>query len=77
MRFQNCKGCDERPNEAVVQQRKTLSELMAKVKERKRGDSMSAAGTPAQGTPVEKKEKKEEKKPVAKKMPKILRKSGR
>ena len=61
----------ERPNEAVVQQRKTLSELMAKVKERKRGDSMSAAGTPAQGTPVE---KKEEKKPVAKKMPEDIKK---
>eukprot|EP00439_Symbiodinium_sp_Y106_P025859 s5702_g3.t1 len=61
----------ERPNEAVVQQRKTLSELMAKVKERKRGDSMSAAGTPAQGTPGE---KKEEKKPVAKKMPEDIRK---
>ena len=61
----------ERPNEAVVQQCKTLSELMAKVKERKRGDSMSAAGTPAQGTPVE---KKEEKKPVAKKMPEDIKK---
>ena len=61
----------ERPNEAVVQQRKTLSELMAKVKERKRGDSMSAAGTPAQGTPGE---KKEEKKPVAKKMPEDIKK---
>ena len=54
-----------------MQQRKTLSELMAKVKERKRGDSMSAAGTPAQGTPVE---KKEEKKPVAKKMPEDIKK---
>eukprot|EP00439_Symbiodinium_sp_Y106_P014348 s9866_g2.t1 len=61
----------QRPNEAVVQQRKTLSEIMAKVKERKRGDSMSAAGTPAQGTPGE---KKEEKKPVAKKMPEDIKK---
>ena len=54
-----------------MQQRKTLSEIMAKVKERKRGDSMSAAGTPAQGTPGE---KKEEKKPVAKKMPEDIKK---
>eukprot|EP00439_Symbiodinium_sp_Y106_P011016 s8362_g1.t1 len=44
---------------------------MAKVKERKRGDSVSAAGTPAQGTPGE---KKEEKKPVAKKMPEDIKK---
>ena len=61
----------ERPNDSVVQQRKTLSEIMAKVKERKRGDSVSAAGTPAQGTPGE---KKEEKKPVAKKMPEDIKK---
>ena len=64
-------GGYERPNESVVQQRKTLSEIMAKVKERKRGDSVSAAGTPAQGTPGE---KKEEKKPVAKKMPEDIKK---
>ena len=61
----------ERPDEAVVEQGKTLSEIMAKVKERKRGDSMRAAGTPAQGTPGE---KKEEKKPVAKKMPEDIKK---
>ena len=71
MHFPELQRLYERPNEAVVQQRKTLSELMAKVKERKRGDSMSAAGTPAQGTPGE---KKEEKKPMAKKMPEDIKK---
>ena len=52
----------ERPDESVSKQRKALSNIMLKMRERKREDS-GAAGTPA----------KEEKRPQAKKMPEDIK----
>ena len=51
----------ELPDESVSKQRKALSNIMLKMRERKREDSASAAGTPA----------KEEKRPQAKKCQRI------
>ena len=52
----------ELPDESVSKQRKALSNIMLKMRERKREDSASAAGTPVS---------KEEKRPQAKKMPSV------
>eukprot|EP00439_Symbiodinium_sp_Y106_P083011 s122_g22.t2 len=54
-----------RPDENVSKQRKTLSDIMMKMRERKREDAASSAA----GTPVP----KEEKKPQAKKMPEDIK----
>ena len=54
----------EAPDESVSKQRMALSNIMLKMRERKREDSASAAGTPA----------KEEKRPQAKKMPEDIKK---
>ena len=64
--FPELKWLYERPDESVVKQRKTLSEIMNKVRERKRGDSASASDTPVQ---------KVEKRPQAKKMPDDIKQS--
>ena len=59
----------QRPDENVSKQRKVLSDIMLKMRERKREDAASSAA----GTPVPKEEKKPEKKPQAKKMPEDIK----